>query len=119
MANNSTGHYSYLEPETHCDIYRIILLVLALAVVVFAVWAYSVIFSLPVEENLTVPTSLTQSPSALIAAQKNSIMERVETVGTQPLTPAEKSSIVNFVSRGGATYTTAEKDALTKVLRGQ
>ena len=54
-----------------------------------------------------------------ISAEKQAVVERLQDADTKPLSSEEKSQIINFVSRGGATYSDREKEEITKILRAQ
>ncbi|MEO8637876.1 MAG: hypothetical protein ABI430_03170 [Candidatus Taylorbacteria bacterium] len=54
-----------------------------------------------------------------LAEKKAEVIARLQSTDTQPLTKAERSEIVDFVSRGGATYTEAERAEITRILRAK
>ena len=83
---------------------KIVKVIFALAVlIIFAVY----IFSINRTQRETIPT------------QKQAVIERLQDADTKPLSSEEKSQIINFVSRGGATYTDAEKEEIARILRAQ
>ena len=60
-----------------------------------------------------------ENPALNLEKKKEAVVERLQNTSAKPLTREEQAQIIDFVSRGGATYTTAEKDMITKILRTQ
>ena len=63
--------------------------------------------------------SINRTQRETISAEKQAVIERLQDADAKPLSSQEKSEIINFVSRGGATYTDAEKEEITRILRAQ
>lgn len=78
---------------------------------------FSAIFVIIVLLLAVILLAMNRKPT--IEEQKQNIVERLKNVDTRPLTSEETAGAINFVSRGGATYTEAEKVEITRILRAQ
>lgn len=122
MDTKPKGFYSYIQEKPHHKM-PIAVALICITVVSFA-YTISVIFDLaststPASSTIPVVSSPVSTSTVAALKQKQVMIERLQNVTAQPLTRQEAVDIINFVSRGGATYTEAEKDLITKVLRAQ
>ncbi|MEN9524199.1 MAG: hypothetical protein RL536_268 [Candidatus Parcubacteria bacterium] len=90
---------------------KALITVLVCVIVVSLVYVFCAVFG-PNTWNDTAPVST-------ITTQKQALIERIDNVGAKPLTVQERIEMINFVSTGGATYSEAEKEMITKALRAK
>jgi len=106
-------YYSYLLKDNKSnDVYRVVLLCLALIVILFSVWAYSVI----IKKEVSVTSPKPSTSSSTIIVQKEQIIERFKTADKVPLTHGEQINSIRFISTQNVTYTQEEKDLIVKML---
>ena len=114
MEKNTKNKFcSYLvKDEKSNDVYRVVLLCLALIVILLFVWAYPVLFRGDTIDD-TFEISI---PKSAITAEKEQIIERFKTADKVPLTHAEQINSIRFISTQNAIYTIAERDLIIKTL---
>ncbi len=121
MDKKSSEYYSYILPEKHNKVaLQAILLLLAFVIVGLAAWFLSDIF-LPSRASPTSTSSTTLPPTANdpIISKKQIVLQRLSDISVKPLTQEERIDIIDFLSRGGATYTVEERSMITRALKGE